>query len=212
MNKIILLFGFFITLPFLSVAQDFKYGWKIGLSIGNNSDVGIPITTDNQTFDLNLKRSKKDFSVGAWGSIKISKFYIIPEVMVNTFAMEYLLKGPKITGVDTLKSDRFYRLDVPLMLGYRIGKNVILKAGPSMHVNLGGKSDLTSFSTFTAKYQPVLFGYQFGVGFNTGKKVQIDFRFNRFFDNYGDHIYFDNKQTPFPHKFRRLFLGLQFAL
>ena len=215
MKKIVLLLAFISACVFAN-AQEFKFGWKIGTSIGDNGGTGIRIekgaSARKEAFDLKLTRSKKDFSAGLWGSIKLQKFYILPELMLNTNQIQYSLVRPGITGVDTTKTDRFLKLDVPLMLGYRVGKAVFLKAGPSMHVNLSSKSDLTSVAGFTTKYNPVQFGYQFGVGIALGKKTQFDIRFNRIFDNYGDHIYVDNEQRVFPHKFRRLFFGLSFTL
>ena len=215
MKKIVLLVAFISACVFAN-AQEFKFGWKIGTSIGDNGGTGIRIekgaSARKESFDLNIKRSRKDFSAGLWGSIKLQKFYILPEVLVNTNQMQYRLVAPNIPVADTVKTDRFLKLDVPLMLGYRIGKSVFLKAGPSMHVNLSSKSELTSLAGFTTKYNPVQFGYQFGVAFAVGKKTQFDIRFNRVFDNYGDHLYADGTQLVFPHKFRRLFFGLSFAL
>ncbi len=215
MKRTLLLLAF-ISTCLLANAQEFKYGWKIGASTGNNSDVGINIAKGSsarkESFDLKLKGSRQDYSVGIWGSIKLQKFYIIPEVLINTHKIEYKLVAPGITGADTLRTDKFLKLDVPLMLGYRIGKSVFLKAGPSMHVNLGSKSDLTTIAGFTTKYPTIQFGYQFGVAFAITKKVQFDIRFNRFLDQYGSHVYVDDTQRLFPHKFRRLFFGLSFAL
>jgi Outer membrane protein beta-barrel domain len=201
---------FFIT--FTSYAQEFKFGWKIGIGVASGySKVGTKIEKGAKSFDLNLDHSKRDFSAGLYGSLKLGSFYIAPELLINTFKVDYQLKGPSITGIDTLKSDLFVRGDIPFMLGYRAGKSIFIKAGPVAHFHLSGKSDLSSIDGFKATYTPFELGYQYGIAIAFSKKTQLDFRFDRYLKDFGQHINIDNTPYPFFQKFRRAYIGLAFA-
>jgi opacity protein-like surface antigen len=78
--------------------------------------------------------------------------------------------------VDSLKTQSFNRLDIPVMIGVKLGP-VRINAGPVGSVNIGSPKELIDNPDFEATYAAMTFGYQAGIGVDVIKKLTIDLRY-----------------------------------
>ncbi len=178
-------------------AQTFKYGIRGGISTPDIKPGDVDSLRFKRGFDsLKLKVSDANygFHFGVWGRLKIAGFYIQPEVLFNSSKVEYKL-GKLNSTVDSIKNETFRNLDIPIMVGTKLG-SFRINAGPVAHVRLGGTSDLTSTSGFTESFKTSTWGYQAGIGFDAGR-VGIDLRYEGNLDKFGNHIVIGGKAYEF---------------
>lgn len=178
-------------------AQSFKYGIRGGISTPDikPGDVdSLRFKRGLDSFKLKVSDANYGFHFGVWGRLKIAGFYIQPEVLFNSSKVEYKLSKINST-VDSIKNETFRNLDIPIMVGTKLG-SFRINAGPVAHVRLGGTSDLTTTSGFTESFKNSTWGYQAGIGFDAGR-VGIDLRYEGNFTNFGNHIVIGGKPFEF---------------
>jgi hypothetical protein len=178
-------------------AQTFKYGIRGGISTpdikpGDVDSIRFKRGTDS--LKLKLSDANYGFHFGAWARLKIAGFYIQPEVLFNSSKVEYKLAKLNST-VDSIKNETFQNLDIPIMIGTKLG-SFRINAGPVAHVRLGGSSDLTSIAGFSESFKSSTWGYQAGIGFDAAR-VGIDLRYEGNFSNFGNQIMINGKAYEF---------------
>jgi hypothetical protein len=96
-------------------------------------------------FKMVIEDSRVGFHGGIALQLRIKKFIIQPEVLVNTINVNYKLTG-RISGlIDTILAKETIRnVDIPLMIGFKSGV-LRLNAGPVGHLYLDSSSDLLKF-------------------------------------------------------------------
>ena len=217
MKKLMILF-LCLTMGQAAVEAQITYGIKLGISTpdikpGDFSTKKFANGTDS--FSLKINDANYGFHGGGWVRLKLGSVYLQPEVLFNTSKVQYninKLKGPAIA--DSLKNERFNNLDVPIMLGFKVG-SFRVNAGPVAHIRLGGDSDLaTSLSDYKANFQSATWGYQAGIGLGFGK-LGLDLRYEGNFTKFGGHISFkgSNLTLSTPDKApSRLILSVAYTL
>jgi len=78
--------------------------------------------------------------------------------------------------VDSLKTQTFNKLDLPIMIGLKLGP-VRINAGPVGSLLINSPKDLISDPDFKAMYANLTVGYQAGLGLDILKKLTIDLRY-----------------------------------
>ena len=198
MKKLLVLSLCFMAVQLATTnAQSFKYGIRGGISTPDikPSDVdSIRIVEGTNTFKLKLTDANYGFHVGAWGRFTFSKIYIQPELLFNSSKVQYRY-GRLNSTIDSVKSETFRNLDIPIMVGTKLG-SFRINAGPVAHIRLSGSSDLTNTAGYSEKFKSSTWGYQAGIGFDAGA-VGIDLRYEGNFDNFGNHITFGGKTYEF---------------
>jgi Outer membrane protein beta-barrel domain len=192
-------------------AQSLKYGLKIGISTTEVSPSDLPIKSGTDSFRLKLTDAGYGYQFGAFARAKFLGLYVQPELLFNSNKATYSLKS--ITGAaiaDTIRTETYNRLDIPIMIGYQLFKTVRVNAGPIAHINIGSTSELTNTSGYTAKFNTATWGYQAGIGLDLGK-LGIDLRYEGNFANYGDHLSFGGKSYSFDKKPSRLVASLAYS-
>ena len=178
-------------------AQTFKYGIRGGISTPDikPGDVdSLRFKRGLDSFKLKVSDANYGFHFGVWGRLKIGGFYIQPEVLFNSSKVEYKLSKINST-VDSIKNETFRNLDIPIMVGTKLG-SFRINAGPVAHMRIGGTSDLTTTSGFTESFKSSTWGYQAGIGFDAGR-VGIDLRYEGNFTNFGNQIMIGGKAYEF---------------
>lgn len=197
MKKLMLLFICFVAIQLATThAQNFKYGIRGGVNTPLKPADFDEIRLKNgiDSFKLKLNDANYGFHFGIWARLKISGFYIQPEVSFNSSKVEY--KFTKInTTLDSVRNETFRNLDIPLMVGTKLG-SFRINAGPVAHIRISGTSDLTNTAGYAEKFKSSTWGYQAGIGFDAGK-VGIDLRYEGNFDNFGNHLTFGGKTYEF---------------
>lgn len=112
-------------------AQEYTFGVKGGINFnnigelyhhGNSSGLGINVTPNDDT--VFSAEKEMGFQFGAFAMIAFDKFFIRPEVIYVSSKNNYPLALKTAYWTST-------KIDIPLLLGYKIYKPVSLYAGPS---------------------------------------------------------------------------------
>jgi hypothetical protein len=184
---------------------------KLGIKGGFNTtqinpekiDFTDPITF--QDFSLEVKDARYGIHFGALLKIYIEKFYLQPEIILNSNTTSYTFQT---LGVNRVLEENYQSLDFPLMLGFDLGV-LNLFGGPVGHVHLSSASEMGGLAEYDPKWSDVNWGWQAGIGFDIWK-LNLDLRYEGNFSNYGDHIRFFGKSYDFSDKPSRIITSIAF--
>jgi hypothetical protein len=207
MKKVILL-AFCFTLLHTGVqAQIFKWGIRGGLSTPNIKPANVsPFNFNKDSLSLKVKDANYGFHFGMFARLKVANFFVQPEVLFNSSKVTYglrALKGSAI--VDSLRNERFVNLDIPLLLGVKVGA-FRLNGGPVGHLHLTSTSDLAELKSYQSKFESMTFGYQAGLGADFGK-LGVDIRYEGNFTKFGDHLNFNGTDYSFDKSPSRILIS-----
>ncbi len=199
----------FITPSF----SQFEWGFLVGGSSVDIEPKSFIVKNDNQldSFKLSFKDANYGFHIGGFVRFTHKKVFVQPEFIFNTNKTSFRLKEfGMLQTSDSLRDERYQRLDIPVMVGGKFGIFRV-NAGPVAHIFLSNKSDLINVSGYSDKFKSATYGYQLGLGFDFGL-LTFDLRHEGNFTKYGDHINFFNKNFSFDKAENRLIgtLGLLF--
>jgi hypothetical protein len=183
---ILILFSVLIVLPAFSQV---KFGLKAGLSTTNLKMEDLKTLTSGETqYVVNvLKGANYGFHGGAFVRLSMLGFYIQPELLFASRTDEYTVADAESPTVETIKKQQFNRVDIPIMLGMKLGP-IRLNAGPSARLLINSPKDLIEGDDFKEKYQNLTFGYQAGLGVDILKKITIDIRYEGSLQKYQTQI------------------------
>ncbi len=155
-----------ITIPAFSQV---KFGLKVGASTAT-----IPTYTTSGTDNIEaLKNSPWGFQAGAFLRLSLIGIYLQPEVVFATNSYDYNVTH---LGVTELKNQKFNRLEVPVLLGIKLGP-LRINAGPSATIQIGSPKVLIDSPNFKDMYRGATFGYQAGIGIDLLKTITLDARY-----------------------------------
>ncbi|GEO23702.1 porin family protein [Cyclobacterium qasimii] len=164
-------------------AQILSVGPKIGISQG---DVQV---SDGYSGD----DSQMGYHVGIFARVNLSAVYIQPEFL-------YTNTGGSFKNNTFSYDADFDRLDVPLMLGLKLGNTFRIQAGPVASYLLNGDikvNDGNSVQQIIPPTEDFTFGYQAGVGLDIGN-LFLDLKYEgaltNSVNNYGE-IPTDQRQS-----------------
>ena len=205
--------AFFLFLAFYSFstqAQTFKFGIKGGIStpdVTPNDVNPLKITNVRDSLSIKLTDANYGWHLGVWTRLGLGNFFIQPEVLFNSSSASFNAKSLRLgLIIDSLRSESYRNIDVPVMLGFKFG-TLRLNAGPVGHVFLNSTSDLTNIAGLSASYNKLEWGYQAGIGLDFGG-LCLDLRYEGNFSDYADHITVGNQTFAFAKKPTRLILSL----
>ena len=180
MKKVFLLLTL-ICLPFMAVAQ---FGIKGGVNLGVAEVKDRDIDWDNDGLAVGIH-------AGTFARLNLGSFFLQPE-LYYTFAKAELRKND----INTERLDvDFHRLDLPVLLGYKLSKNVRLNAGPFASVNLKTRSNASESdwqNEMDNYYSRTNFGWQAGVGLDIFR-FTLDARYETTIGNLRE---FDFENSP----------------
>jgi hypothetical protein len=198
MKKLLFLLVFFTTVQVATTnAQSFKYGIRGGISTPDikPSDVdSLRIQRGTESLKLKVSDANYGFHFGIWARLKLANFYLQPEVVFNSSKVQYKL-GKFGSAIDSIRYQTFQNLDIPVMLGTKVG-SFRINAGPVAHIRIGGTSDLVKTSGFSETFKTATWGYQAGIGFDAGR-VGIDLRYEGNLDKFGNQLMIGGKAYEF---------------
>ncbi|MEM9821982.1 MAG: porin family protein [Bacteroidota bacterium] len=195
----------------LSFAQ-FKFGVRAGMSTTDvsSSQLLIKNSSDLNEFGLSVKEANYGVHFGVFAQAQLGNFFIQPELLLNSTSVDYSLEDLTFQGNGSIiKNESFQNLDIPLMIGYKIGP-LRLQGGPVAHVFLDSTSELFDIANYSQNFDDLTWGYQAGIGLDIWKLV-IDFKYEGNFQKYGDHIVFFGNQYQFDDRPGRMIASLGFA-
>lgn len=216
MKKILLVSMLFIAFSIAAHAQFFSFGVKGGV---NSSKVQIDriVLEDIQTTDgirdfaIEQGDSKLGLHFGVFSRIKISKFYIQPELLFTQTRGEFIVND--ITNPQSVTSNlaeqKFNKIDVPVMVGLKFGPARV-GLGPVASFIINDKSELNKFITSDAvnEFNKAVFGYQVGVGVDILKFATIDLKYEGNLSKLGDSMMIGGVERNFDQRNPQLILSL----
>jgi hypothetical protein len=177
---IIILLAAFISIP--AMPQIFQFGLRAG---AQSTDLPVYDINSTTTAIEAAENASWGFHAGAFFRIKLLAIYLQPEVVFAQNTFEYNVTENAVT---TLKEQKFSNLNVPLLVGFKLGP-VRLNAGPAATVQIGQPQDLISGADFEEMYKGAVWGYQAGLGVDLLKRLTIDARYaGTFGDAFGETI------------------------
>ena len=205
-------FGLILLLLTINLpAQEgfFHVGIKAGIS---KYDYGVRILSINdlKKLDLNIVDEKVGFQGGVVFQMRFNKFIVQPEVIFNSNKVNYVIRNQNFALADTLLSESYNDLDIPLMLGFK-SSILRLNAGPVAHIHLNSTSDLLKIEGYSQQFERLRYGWQAGIGIDFWK-IMLDLRYEGNFSKFGDHITIDGRKYSFSDRPARLIgtIGLLF--
>ncbi len=145
------------------------FGIKAGLSYNKNGDL-IGTVADTAQDIVEGAEGKTGFHFGFWGKLDFPKIYLRPEIVYSKTKSTYDVDGDS-NDYDVSK------LDVPVLLGYKLVGPLHIFAGPAFQYTLS--NDLGDLEVADVESDFTV-GLNAGVGVNLGK-VGVDVRYERGF-------------------------------
>ena len=153
-----------VTIPAFS---QIKFGLKAGVSTTSLSMPSVTtITSGSTTYTVNgITSAKYGFHGGAFMRLTFFGVYVQPELLFATRTNEYTVTNVtnQASPVSYIAKQNFNKLDIPVMVGFKIGP-LRLNAGPSGSLLINSPKSLITNPDYKNNYSRMTFGYQAGVG------------------------------------------------
>jgi hypothetical protein len=186
MKKLIVIV--FVVLVSIPAFSQIKFGLKAGVSTTSLSMPSIKtITSSTSSYTVDaLKSAKYGFHGGAFIRITLFGVYLEPELLFSTRTNEYTVTNVQST-VATIEKQNFNKLDIPVMVGFKLGP-IRINAGPSASLLINSPKDLISNPDLKNNYSKMTIGYQAGVGFDLFQRLTFDLRYEGSLKKYQNQI------------------------
>jgi hypothetical protein len=201
MKKITLISAFCLLAITLSAQLDF--GLKAGLNLTNISG---EVLTDDYRIKSN-NGSKIGYHGGVFMRATLIGIFIQPELLFSSVATEYTVTDVN-TSLETLAKQRIGRIDVPVIVGARLG-GLRLGVGPVASIIVSEKSDLTDITGYETSLKSATIGYQLGAGMDVWK-FGFDFRYEGSLSKLGDQILVGGTPVKFDSRARQIILSVSY--
>jgi len=194
---------------FAATAQ-VKFGVKLGAGSTdfNPKDLIVLNADDAERLKIGVNNSSYGYHFGLFTQIKAKRFFIQPEVLINSSRIDYSVEDFESNLGSTIKSETHNFVDIPVMTGIKLGP-LRLQAGPVAHLYLNSTSELTDISGYRQKFDEAAWGLQYGLGLDIWRAV-LDFKWERNYSNFGDHIVIDDVPYNFDGSPDRFIVSLGF--
>ena len=143
---------------------------QFGIKVGANTTT-LKITSSDDLIE-NVKDANWGFNAGVFYRLKIAMLYLQPEAYFSTVGGSFTYNNPE-TGLEEAKTLDLNRIDIPLIVGVKLGP-IRVHAAPVAFFTISSKSSLTDFDE---AMKGTTWGYQLGLGFDLFKKLTFDARY-----------------------------------
>jgi len=177
MKKLILL----LALGFLSIqgfSQKNGFGLKAGLSstkINFENPGKIPVDAET------------GFHFGVFARFGGASFFVQPELLITNTSGKFGINIPGFTNPNQQVTAEFNRLDLPVMMGFRLFKVVRFMAGPIASLDMNSSFKDAPNAIQNADFKKTTLGYQAGVGFDIGN-LTIEGKYESGLSDFTDNI------------------------
>ena len=159
----------FVVLVSIPAFSQIKFGLKAGVSTTSLSMPTIKtITSGTTSFTVDaLTTAKYGFNGGVFVRVTLFSFYIQPELLFSTRTNEYTVidKNNPLPSGTYIAKQSFNKLDIPVMLGYKLGP-LRINAGPTGSLLINSPKAIITNPDYKNNYNKMTFGYQAGLGFD----------------------------------------------
>ena len=178
----------FVILVSLPAFSQINFGLKAGVS---TTSLSMPttktITSGTTSFTVSgISTANYGFQGGLFMRVTLFGFYIQPELLFSTRTDSYTVTNVQTT-LATVAKQNFNKLDIPVMVGFKLGP-LRINAGPSGSLLINSPKALISNPDFKNNYNRMTFGYQAGLGFDLLNFLTFDLRYEGSLIKYQNQI------------------------
>lgn len=195
----------------IATSAQTKFGIRGGLSSTDFNPMDLVVTNTNDVDQLKLAvdDAKYGLHFGLFAQFRKNRFFIQPEVVFNSNEIEYSIEDIENNIGKTAVSGRYNFIDVPINAGFKFGP-LRVQAGPVGHFFVNSASDLKDWEGYSEKFKEATWGVQYGFGIDIWKTV-LDFKWERNFKDFGDHVTFNDISYNFDDTQDRFIVSLGIA-
>jgi opacity protein-like surface antigen len=166
-----------------------KFGIKAGVSTTSLSMSTLKtITSGTASYTVDaLNEANYGFHGGAFMRLSLLGIYLQPELLFSTRTNDYTVVDLAAPTVELLRTQSFNKLDIPVMLGFKLGP-VRLNAGPAASLLINSPKAIIEDTDLKSNYSRMTIGYQAGVGVDVLKFLTIDLRYEGSLKKYQNQI------------------------
>jgi hypothetical protein len=186
MKKLVIILGVSFIMLQLAHAEVFQWGIKAGLGINSMKIADLTgLNNGTEVYDLVTGDNVMGYHIGVQTRINIAMVFIQPELYFNDGGgtIEKVVNG----GVDELMNVDFKRIDLPLLVGVKLGPARI-NLGPvgSYVVQESITGDVSNLDPgYTIFTQSMTWGFQAGLGVDLSK-ISLDVRYEGSLSSLGE--------------------------
>jgi hypothetical protein len=185
---------------------------KFGITGGINSSK-MNSSTEVHTGDYKItcpNYSVIGYHVGLVGQVKISSFFIQPELLYSSIHNDLKVYNLNSANPDepTDVSQKLNRIDIPVLVGFKLSI-LKLEVGPVASFTISNNSDLESITQYDMQWNKATIGYQAGIGLDVGK-MALDVRYEGNLSKFGTGINIGNTTTSFDTRLNQVIVSLGF--
>lgn len=169
MKKLILSLAL-LAMALTGYSQGFSFGPKIGLS---------QTKLDLKSDDFKSGDSKFGYHVGVFARIGLGGLYLQPEVLYTQTQGQFSF-DEGVGGIKEYEAD-FNRVDIPVMLGFKMFNLLRVQAGPIASINVNSELKEAGETVRDVDYKNATLGYQAGLGVDIGNLI-IDAKYESSLD------------------------------
>lgn len=182
----------------------FMFGPRAGVS---SSTLNIK---DRDNINFQSEGAQLGFHAGAFTRVTIPLIgiYVQPELLFTSTSGRINVTGSGAPIQNQLKDYNFNRIDVPVMIGFKMAKILRINAGPSFSYLLSAKEDGVSIKE---DYKNATVGYQAGIGVDIGPLI-IDAKYEGNLSTFGDQVSLAGQTFNTDQRLNQFILSLGFRL
>ena len=176
MKKLILSLALFV-IALTGYSQGFSLGPKVGLSQTN---------LDFKKDQFKNGDSKFGYHVGLFARIGLGPLYLQPEVLYTQTQGQFSF-DEGVGAIEQYEAD-FNRVDIPVMVGFKMFNFLRLQAGPIASININSELKDATNTVQDVDYKDATLGYQAGLGVDIGNLI-IDAKYESSLDNFSGNVW-----------------------
>ncbi|HER07439.1 MAG TPA: PorT family protein [Bacteroides sp.] len=201
----VLFAAFFLFQP--SDAQIFQYGVKAGIGFSSlRFDDINGINDGTQVYNLVTGSAVMGYHLGVQTRVKVAMAYLQPELYFITGGgtVEQVITS----GVTAALDVKFSRLDVPLLVGVKLGP-ARLNLGPVGSFVLSESNELEKLvPDYRVFSKAMTWGFQAGIGVDLLKKISLDARYEGSLSRLGENLTIGGSEFPLDARPRQWLISL----
>ncbi|MDN3203086.1 porin family protein [Algoriphagus sediminis] len=158
-------------------AQNFAFGPRAGLS-----QTKISLEKGNFT----PGDAEVGYHVGVFARLGGAGLYVQPEILYTQTSGTFIFNGPTPGGNSSFNAE-FNRLDIPVMVGFKLFKILRLQAGPIASIDINSKLKDAVNVVQEIDFKSSTLGYQAGIGVDVGN-LYLDAKYEGGLSSVTDNI------------------------
>ena len=188
-------------------AQTVRFGLRAGVSAASEPDDIKRFNYQARNYELSVEDVRLGFHFGVVLQARLGKIALQPELLFHSTRTDYRLGELLGSGlVETIRTEKFSHVEVPVLLGYRWGP-LRLQAGPVGRAYVASSSEFEGVAGFVSDPTDFAVGYQAGIGFDI-RKVLVDLKYDGSFEDVGRGINIGGELLEFSKTSGRTFLTI----